>query len=65
MNIFRAIVTKTPRNRHDHIDPVLESSPGTAPQVRPAPSPASDASTKAEEMMRLMAERRNHPKKTR
>lgn len=64
MNIFRTIATKAPRNRGkvDHV--ITESPPEQAPPVQCAPPPAGDGSTKADDMLRFMAERRNRLKKT-
>jgi len=64
MNIFRTIAAKAPRNRGKMDHAITESPPGEESHVEHAPPSTSDAHTKAEEMLRFMAERRNRLKKT-
>ena len=63
MNIFRTIVSRTPRIRRHLEEPALESRPDPARQAQREPSPPDDGLTKAEEMLRFMAERRKRFKK--
>jgi len=64
MNIFRTIAGKASRNRGNVDHAITEHQPEQAPPDQGAPSPDADASTKAEEMLRFMAERRDRLKKT-
>jgi hypothetical protein len=64
MNIFHTIAAKAPGYRGDVDHAITETRAGQAPLAQRALSPAGDASTKAEEMLRFMSERRNRPKKT-
>ncbi|HEY2345745.1 MAG TPA: hypothetical protein VGH80_07670 [Xanthomonadaceae bacterium] len=64
MNIFRSIVSKAPHIRRNVDPPIHESPPEQASPVQRAPAPAGNASTKADEMVRLMTERRKRPNRT-
>ncbi|HTA65610.1 MAG TPA: hypothetical protein VK753_08900 [Xanthomonadaceae bacterium] len=63
MNIFRTIASKAHGIRGNADHPVAETRPEPAPQAQRTPSPANDGPTKADEMMRFMAERRKRFKK--
>lgn len=62
MNFFHTIAAKAPRNLGDVHHLIAET--GQAPPAQSALSPVRDASTKVEEMLRYMSERRNRLKKT-
>lgn len=64
MNFFHTIAAKAPRNRGDVDHVIAGTRAEQAPLAQRAPPPARGASTKAEEMLRFMSERRNRLKKT-
>ena len=62
MNLFHPFASKSPQNRHDHLEPVLPPVVKLAPHELHAPLPIDIGPSKADEMLRYMAERRKSSK---
>ncbi|HTD28089.1 MAG TPA: hypothetical protein VK660_01740 [Xanthomonadaceae bacterium] len=58
MNLFRSLASKSPQNRRDLLEPVLPPVVELAPQELYAPPPKAIGPSKADEMLRYLAERR-------
>jgi hypothetical protein len=58
MNLFHPFASKSPQNRRDLLEPVLPPVLELAPDELHAPLPIDTGPSKADEMLRYMAERR-------